>query len=171
MVCWELDQGKWTLCNVAPVRVPARPWTTVTDSDDLVSHLISLYLTWGYLFYAFFCSDTFAKHMQSGHLNTDFCSPFLVNALLANACLYSDYTEAYSLPGDVKRKGAHFLAAAEWHLGLQRHEGGRSHLLLSSLQAILLLHERYSSSSYGNYGYTMLHRAIEMAETIDVVNN
>ena len=75
------------LCSFAPVRVPARPWTTVTDSDDLVSHLVSLYLTWGYPFFAFFCHDTFVKHMRMGHLNSDFCSPFLVNALLANACV------------------------------------------------------------------------------------
>lgn len=75
------------LCSIAPYRVPARPWTTVTDSDDLVSHLVSLYLTWGYPFYAFFCRETFIKHMKSGQLNSDFCSPFLVNALLANACV------------------------------------------------------------------------------------
>jgi hypothetical protein len=75
------------LCTIAPVRVPARPWTTVTDSDDLVSHLVSLYLTWGYPFYAFFCRETFVKHMRMGNLNSDFCSPFLVNALLANACV------------------------------------------------------------------------------------
>lgn len=75
------------LCGTAPYRVPARPWTTVTNSDDLVSHLVSLYLTWGYPFYAFFCRETFLKHMRSGRLNSDFCSPFLVNALLANACV------------------------------------------------------------------------------------
>lgn len=148
------------LCDTAPVRVPARPWTTVTDSDDLVSHLVSLYLTWGYPFYAFFCRDTVVKHMKLGHLNSDFCSPFLVNALLANACVsyqassvvshsirsnqlqfYSDYTEAYSLPGDVKRKGAHFLAEAEWHLRSHQLEG-RSDTRLVSLQATLLLYER-----------------------------
>lgn len=75
------------LCGSAPFKVPAKPWTTVTDSDDLVSHLVSLYMTWGYPFYAFFCRDTFLKHMRSGNLNSDFCSPFLVNALLANACV------------------------------------------------------------------------------------
>lgn len=75
------------LCSSAPYIVPARPWTTVTDSDDLVSHLVSLYLTWGYPFYAFLCRETFVKHMKSGKLNSDFCSPFLVNALLANACV------------------------------------------------------------------------------------
>ncbi|KAJ5890291.1 pathway-specific regulatory protein [Penicillium tannophilum] len=158
------------LCEVAPVRVPARPWTTVTDSDDLVSHLVSLYLTWGYPFYAFFCVDTFVKHMQIGHLQSDFCSPFLVNALLANACFYSDYTEAYSLPGDVKRKGAHFLAEAESYLKSHQTDG-RGDIRLASLQASLLLYERYSLSGYDDYGYTMLHRAIRMAESIGIVNS
>ncbi|KAJ5681877.1 uncharacterized protein N7477_001817 [Penicillium maclennaniae] len=157
------------LCTTAPVRVPARPWTTVTDDDDLVSHLVSLYLTWGYPFYAFFCRDTFVKHMKLGHLNSDFCSPFLVNALLANACFYSDYAEAYSLPGDVKRKGAHFLAEAEWHLKSHQLEG-RSDTRLVSLQATLLLYERYSLSGYDNNGYTMLHQAIGMAESLGIVN-
>jgi len=149
------------LCGIAPYSVPAKPWTTVTDSDDLVSHLVSLYLTWGYPFFAFFCRETFVKHMRSGQLNSDFCSPFLVNALLANACVsdwgghvsrvcriclnsiqfYSDYSEAYSLPGDVKRKGAHFLAEAEQHLRSRQFESG-SDIRLASLQATLLLYER-----------------------------
>ena len=77
------------LRNNLPYRVPAKPWTTVTDSDDLVSHLVALYLTWGYPFYAFFCRETFVQHMRMGNLNSDFCSPFLVNALLANACVSS----------------------------------------------------------------------------------
>ncbi|KAJ5595139.1 pathway-specific regulatory protein [Penicillium hispanicum] len=158
------------LCSTAPFRVPAKPWTTVTDSDDLVSHLVSLYLTWGYPFYAFFCRETFVKHMSLGNVNTDFCSPFLVNALLANACFYSDYSEAYSLPGDVKRKGSHFLAEAESHLRSHQYES-RNDIRLSSLQAILLLYERYSLSGQDNHGYTMLHRAISMAESIGIVNN
>jgi hypothetical protein len=88
------------LCDIVPYTVPAKPWTTVTDSDDLVSHLVSLYLTWGYPFYAFFCRETFVKHMRSGQLNSDFCSPFLVNALLANACV-SDSAQPFS-PSMVK---------------------------------------------------------------------
>jgi len=75
------------LCDIVPYTVPAKPWTTVTASDELVSHLVSLYLTWGYPFYAFFCRETFVKHMRSGKLHSDFCSPFLVNDLLANACV------------------------------------------------------------------------------------
>ncbi|KAJ5946422.1 hypothetical protein N7454_003261 [Penicillium verhagenii] len=155
------------LCGVAPYSVPASPWTSVTDSDDLVSHLVSLYLTWGYPFYAFFCRETFIKHMRSGQLNSDFCSPFLVNALLANACFYSDYSEAYSLPGDVKSKGAHFLAEAERHLKSHQFES-RSDIRVSSLQAMLLL---YSMDGPDDFGYSMLHKAIRMAESLGIVNN
>lgn len=76
------------LCSSAPYRVPAKPWTSVTDDDDLVSHLVSLYLVWDYPFFAFFDSKTFVKHMAMGNTESDFCSPFLVNALLANACVW-----------------------------------------------------------------------------------
>lgn len=41
------------LCDEAPCKVRAAPWTTVTQDDDLVSHLVSLYFTWDYPFYSF----------------------------------------------------------------------------------------------------------------------
>jgi hypothetical protein len=75
------------LCVDAPYRVPAQPWTNVTTDSDLVSHLVSLYFTWDYPFNTFFDRDVFLKHMIGGNINSEFCSPFLVNALLANACV------------------------------------------------------------------------------------
>lgn len=54
---------------------------------------------------------------------------------------YSDYTEAYSIPGDVKSKGAHFLAEAEGYLKSYQMDG-RGDIRLASLQASLLLYER-----------------------------
>jgi hypothetical protein len=79
------------LCGSAPYRVPAKPWTSVTDDDDLVSHLISLYMTWDYPFYAFIDRETFIAHMRNGSLHSDFCTPFLVNAMLANACVSTGF--------------------------------------------------------------------------------
>jgi hypothetical protein len=75
------------LCGQVPFRVPAQPWTTVTTDGDLVSHLVSLYFTWDYPFYVFLDRDVFLKHMVNGDTTSEFCSPFLVNALLANACV------------------------------------------------------------------------------------
>lgn len=75
------------LGDIAPYRVPAKPWTTVTDDDSLVSYLVSLYFTWDYPFYAFVDRDVLSKHFNTGNVHSDFCSPFLVNALLSNACV------------------------------------------------------------------------------------
>lgn len=75
------------LCDEAPIKVPARPWTSVTDDADLVSHLVSLYFTWDYPFHAFLDREVFLRHMASGDLSSQFCSPFLVNAMLSNACV------------------------------------------------------------------------------------
>ncbi|KAL4803804.1 fungal-specific transcription factor domain-containing protein [Aspergillus unguis] len=158
------------LCDSAPVKVPAQPWTSVTDDDALVSHLVSLYFTWDYPFYAFADREILIKHMQKRNLQSDFCSPLLVNALLANACHYSHYSEAYTVPGDVKTKGTDFLAEAERHLQSNRFEKG-SFVPLATLQATLLLYERYSMVGDDDNGYVMLNQALEMAETLGIINS
>lgn len=79
------------LCDEAPLKVPARPWTSVTDDADLVSHLVSLYFTWNYPFQGFLDQEVFLRHMKSGDLRSEFCSPYLVNALLSNACVSSEH--------------------------------------------------------------------------------
>lgn len=74
--------------SVEPLfRVPAAPWTTVTVDDDHVSHLILLWFTWVHPFYNWIDRDLFLRDMQSGKLDSKFCSPFLVNAILADACV------------------------------------------------------------------------------------
>lgn len=81
------------ICDEAPIKVPAKPWTAVTDDDDLVSHLVSLYFTWDYPVNAFLDQDVFLKYMGApggtGPREGEFCSAFLVNALLSNACVSS----------------------------------------------------------------------------------
>lgn len=69
------------------VRVPAKPWTTVTKDDAFVSHLISLWLTWHLPWFHCIDQDLFISAMQSGNVQSSLCSPFLVNAILAAACV------------------------------------------------------------------------------------
>lgn len=75
------------LCDEALFKVPGHPWTAVTDDSELVSHLISLYFTWDYPFLRFLDRDVFLRQMQSGDLSSEFCTPYLVNAMLSNACV------------------------------------------------------------------------------------
>ncbi|KAI4764359.1 hypothetical protein E4T52_03464 [Aureobasidium sp. EXF-3400] len=72
-----------------PIKVPAKPWTALTEDDDLVSHLISLWLQNNNPFFRVVEEDLFVKAMQSGDLSSEYCSPFLVNSILALACLYT----------------------------------------------------------------------------------
>ncbi|OCT51910.1 hypothetical protein CLCR_08118 [Cladophialophora carrionii] len=70
-----------------PLQVPARPWTTVTDDDDLVSHLMSLWFTWAHPWWHWVDEKEFIKAMQAGDTSSLICTPYLVNMILADACL------------------------------------------------------------------------------------
>ncbi|KAG2412986.1 hypothetical protein HFD88_010545 [Aspergillus terreus] len=101
------------LSDIPRFQVPARPWTTVVEDNDFISHLVSLWFTWCHPFSNWIDRDRFVKDMQAGSLEARYCSPFLVNIILAEACSYSDYPEAYAVPGDVSSKGTHFYNEAK----------------------------------------------------------
>ncbi|KAI3055902.1 transcriptional regulator family: Fungal Specific TF [Aspergillus niger] len=115
-------------------RVPAIPWTRVTDDDEFVSHLITLYLTWRHPCFPCLDQDLFLRDMKSAKLSSQFCSPFLVNAILADACAYSDYAEAYEVPSDPSTRGAHF-----YHEAKQCFEQEDGHLTIATVQALAVL--------------------------------
>lgn len=75
------------LSDMAQFQVPAYPWTSMTDDDGFVSHLISLWFTWVHPFLNWIDKDLFIREMQAGSLDSEFCSPFLVNIILADACV------------------------------------------------------------------------------------
>ncbi|GJP88772.1 hypothetical protein AlacWU_01671 [Aspergillus niger] len=100
------------LVDIPVYRIPAAPWTSVTESDDFVSHLISLWLTWSYPFYNWIDRELFLRDAQEGKLNSQFCSPFLVNCILAEACFHFDYPEAYADPNNPDSRGIHFYEEA-----------------------------------------------------------
>lgn len=74
-----------SLCNIPLYQVPANPWTEVTDDDDLVSVLVSLYFTWDHPCAQFLDQEIFIEHMKSKDVESEFCTPLLVNSLLAMA--------------------------------------------------------------------------------------
>ncbi|BCR98160.1 Zn(II)2Cys6 transcription factor [Aspergillus luchuensis] len=97
-------------------RVPAEPWTSVTKSDEFVSHLVSLWLTWSQPFHNWIDRDLFLRDAQAANLNSQCCSPFLMNCILTEACFYSDHPEAYADPTDLNSKGLHFYEEAKrWY--------------------------------------------------------
>ncbi|RAH67887.1 putative C6 transcription factor [Aspergillus aculeatinus CBS 121060] len=114
--------------------VPAHPWTVVVPDSHFVSHLISLWFTWSHPFRNWIDRDLFLREMQTGKRSGRFCSPFLVNSILADACAYSDYPDAFTIPGDAASKGVHFYEEAK---RLLDQEAGR--ITLPTVQGLGIL--------------------------------
>ena len=68
----------------APFWVSASPWTATTSSDFVVSHLVSTFLALVNGYWRFVEQDVFLRAMRSGKPSV-YCSPLLVNAILACA--------------------------------------------------------------------------------------
>lgn len=101
---------------------------------------------------------------------------------------FSEFSEAYVVPGDISSKGCDFLAEAERLKGELPMQPS-----LASLQGTLLMYERcveifatsdfhafykmansqdrYSMSRSDDLGYMMLHEAIRMGESLGLVGN
>lgn len=118
------------LVDIPPIKVPARPWTSVTEDDDFVSHLVSTYFTWIHPIHPILVQDLFVKDMVSGDLESQFCSPILLNSICAMACQLSDHLETLTIPGDHTSRGKGFLEEA---MSLWTEEAARP--CLTTLQA------------------------------------
>lgn len=114
--------------------VPAAPWTSVTNDSRLVSHLISLFLAHENSAWRFLERDPFLEDMQLGKLDAEYCSPLLVNAACALACLGCTEQGAFSRPGNWFQRGQHFYNEA---IRLWLNEMGRPSL--TTLQALGIL--------------------------------
>ncbi|EAW12394.1 fungal specific transcription factor domain-containing protein [Aspergillus clavatus NRRL 1] len=147
-----------TLCEEPIFSVPARPWTTITSSDRLVSHLLSLYFTWDYPCYNWFDQRLFLADMIGCH--SRFCSQLLVNAVLAHACLYS-----YSLrrPWDRFKEMdmcIRFLSEA------QRLRIADPQPSLTTVQALMVMNLTYNCLGKDKIGWSCLGAAIRMANEL-----
>ncbi|KAL5364009.1 hypothetical protein BJX96DRAFT_127952 [Aspergillus floccosus] len=147
------------LCDIPLFQVSAKPWTTVTNDDHLVSHLISLYFTWDHPLLQIVDQGIFLDHMRKNDTGSSFCSPLLVNSILAVASPYSDFPEVFSIPGDATTKGQHFLAEAE---RLWRVEEG--HISLTNIQAVCLMSYAFHCQGKRQASWMMLRQAVQLAQ-------
>jgi hypothetical protein len=85
-------------------------WTDVTSNHELIEHLSMLYFRWEYPLFASVSKDQFLADFRSGRRR--YCSPLLVNALLAVGCRFSDRIECRSDPSDPD-PGEHFFMEAK----------------------------------------------------------
>lgn len=112
---------------------PAHPWTKLTTDDALVSHLVTIFLNYPNVYWRYVEEDLFLRSMQSGDLNAEYCSPFLLNAVCALACLSSEHSAVFIQPDDLISRGQHFHDEA---LRLWLAEEGR--LSVTNIQALVI---------------------------------
>ncbi|KAK6352838.1 hypothetical protein TWF696_004839 [Orbilia brochopaga] len=124
------------LVQISVPFVPSQPWTSITQNDEFVSHLVQLFFTWEAPIYDIIEKDVFVADMRSGDVeNASYCSPLLVNIVLATASMHSDREESFVNDYDHRTAGLHFFAEAErlW----QSSEKSTS---LTNMQALITMH-------------------------------
>ena len=87
-----------------------RPWTQVTDDQEFIEHLLSLYFSWQHSFFQNFPEKLFREDMATGR--TKYCSTLLVNAICAAGSLLSDRPEARRDPNNSLTAGLDFFEEA-----------------------------------------------------------
>lgn len=86
-------------------------WTTVSSDVELIQHLYDLYFAWCHPFYPTFSEEAFFQGMRQR--NVKYCTPLLVNAILATGCHFSDRPEVRSDVNDPSTAGDQFFAEAK----------------------------------------------------------
>jgi len=124
---------------------PITSWTTVTDDPELVVHLLNMYFTWHYTYFTTLSKSLFYKDFMYGRppsharRKTHYCTPLLVNAMLALGCHFTSHRGARQNPEDSATAGDHFFKEAK-RLILENDEHERPRL--TTVQALALMSVR-----------------------------
>lgn len=124
--------------GVAEMQHPWGTWTNVTTDNNLVHHLLALYFCWEYPTFASLSKEHFLRDFQIGR--DRFCSPILVNALLALECRFSTQPGTHENPNDPYTSGDHFLKEA-----MRIFNNETDHRSLTTVQALGIMAIRVAS--------------------------
>ncbi|KAH7025325.1 fungal-specific transcription factor domain-containing protein [Macrophomina phaseolina] len=114
-----------------PLGQPVRHWTRITDDQDWIEHLLSLYFSWQHPFFQSFPEQLFRADMASGR--TDYCSPLLVNTLCAAGCRFSNNRRAHRDQDDTGAAGLDFFEMA---VKLLNEEQGPTLMTIAALSIL-----------------------------------
>ncbi|RBA11005.1 hypothetical protein FPRO05_14311 [Fusarium proliferatum] len=141
-----LDQVLFTL-DEPEVKPLTEAWTTITNDINLVLHLLALYFCWEYPIFASLSKEHFLRDFRDGRHR--YCSPLLVNALLALGCRFSTHPMSRANSEDTHSAGDHFFKESQ-----RLFDQETDHHSLTTIQAlgIMSIREancgRYSESRY-----------------------
>ncbi|TAQ84972.1 hypothetical protein B7494_g6707 [Chlorociboria aeruginascens] len=85
-------------------------WTTVTNDEAFIEHLMTLYFCWEYPIFASLSKEHFLEAFKTG--DETYCSSLLVNAMLSLGCRFSTQPESRTDPNNSNTAGDHFFGEA-----------------------------------------------------------
>ena len=129
-------------------------WTTITQSRPFIEHLLSLYFCWEYPVFTIISEHYFRNDMKDGRRK--FCSPLLVNAILAVACRLSDRPGPQD-DSESRTAGDDFFKEAEDLLARDSTPD------VTTVQALGIMSNREASFGREDTGWMLMGRCAQMA--------
>jgi hypothetical protein len=116
----EKDSQASSVSDVYPQQEnPVTSWTNQTSDPELVMHLVNMYFTWHYTYFTCLPRHLFYRDFMRGRpppdtrRKTEYCTPLLVNAILALGCHFTSSPGARENPDDSATAGDHFFREAK----------------------------------------------------------
>lgn len=145
---------------------PITSWTEVTDDYELTVHLMNMYFTWHYTYFTTLSKSLFYRDFLLGKppseskWRTEYCTPLLVNAMLALGCHFTSWPAARSNPSDSATAGDHFFKETKrLILENDEHENPR----LATVQALALMSVREAGCGREAKGWVYSGMSFRMA--------
>lgn len=124
-------------------------WTTVTQDKELILHFMNMYFCWHYAFFTTLAKELFYRDFLTG-TTSQYCSPLLVNVMLALGCHFSSRPAARADPEDSGTTGDHFFAEAK-RLLYENDEFANAKLC--TVQALALMSVREAGCGHESKGW------------------
>ncbi|KAI1465756.1 fungal-specific transcription factor domain-containing protein [Daldinia caldariorum] len=147
---------------------PITSWSDVTKDPEVVRHLLDMYFNWHYPYFTTLSRTLFYRDFLRGRSNilpnkVAYCSPLLVNAMLALGCHFTDAACAFGTNGDSWTKGDHFFAEAK-RLIVDNDEYEKPRL--TTVQALALMSVREAGCGREAKGWVYSGMSFRMAQDL-----
>ena len=145
---------------------PLSSWTEVTSDPELVVHLLNMYFTWHYTTFTTLSKQLFYRDFLLGKpppetkRKTEYCTPLLINAMLALGCHFTSWPAARMDPNDSATAGDHFFKEAK-RLILENDEHENPKLV--TVQALALMSVREAGCGREGRGWVYSGMSFRMA--------